>query len=355
MNITLENQEKPNYRKLAGLNFSSIKVFDTDPIKFYKEFILGEGKDDKTSYSLTIGDLVDFYLLECQGNETIFNIEFDKHFAMYEGVKSTAQAFLLADELFNLTKRDMEDGVIITPFENRFKEAFDSLQSQGKYKGKTWEKGLEDFTKVAKDYFDKLVENVNKKTVTLGDVEKAKSIVHVLINDDFTRDIFNNNALVRKQILEFKYNGFDCKGEVDFMILDDVNMIIQPYDLKTTYDNEEFDYGYLKNSYYLQQAYYTIGLQQVFPGYEILPFKFVVADTSANNRRPLVYELDRNHFEQGMKGFMYNNYKYRGIEELVSAISWANDNGIWNVSKENHDNNGKVKLKNYGSNSSLSV
>jgi hypothetical protein len=52
---------------------------------------------------------------------------------------------------------------------------------------------------------------------------------------------------------------------------------------------------------------------------------------------------------------MYNNYKYRGIEELVSAISWANDNGIWNVSKENHDNNGKVKLKNYVSNSSLSV
>jgi hypothetical protein len=137
------------------------------------------------------------------------------------------------------------------------------------------------------------------------------------------------------------------------MILDDVNMIIQPYDLKTTYDNEEFDYGYLKNSYYLQQAYYTIGLQQVFPGYEILPFKFVVADTSANNRRPLVYELDRNHFEQGMKGFTYNNYKYRGIEELVSAISWANENGIWNVSKENHDSNGKVKLKNYGSTSNL--
>lgn len=351
MNINLET--KPVYRKLAGLNYSSIKVFDTDPMKFYQEFILGNVRDEKSSYSLTIGDLVDFYLITCSGDENLFNIEFDKYFAMYEGVKSSAQAFLLADELFALTKRDMEDGVIITPFENRFKEAFDNLQTQGKYKGKTWEKGLEDFTKVAKDYFEKLVENINKKTVSLTDVEKAKSIVHVLINDDFTRDIFNNPAIVRKQILEFKYKGMACKAEVDFMIVDDVNKIIQPYDLKTTYDNEEFEYGYLKNGYYLQQAFYTIGLQEVFPDYEILPFKFVVADTSANNRRPLVYELSRPHLQQGLKGFVANTYKYRGIEELVDAICWADETGRWNVSKVNFENNGKIQLKNYESSSNL--
>lgn len=345
--MQLELEKQSEYRKLKGLNYSSIKLFDTDPVRFYKEFILGEKQEQKTTYSLTIGDLVDFYLLECKGNEEEFIIKFDEKFAMFEGVKTTAQAFLLADELFALTKRDINDGEIVTSFEIRFKEAFDNLQKQDKYKGKTWEKGLEDFNKTSKDYFDKLLENINKKVVSLQDVEKAKSIVHVLMNDDFTGHIFRDPSLLAKQVLEFKYNGMDCKSEVDFMTIDHDNQIIQPYDLKTTYDNEEFDYNYLKHGYYLQQAFYSIGLQEMYPDYTILPFNFIVADTSSNNRRPLIYKLNAHHYIQGKQGFTYNNYKYRGIDELVNEIIWADENGIWNINKNNYMNKGIVKLKMY--------
>ena len=52
--------DKPNvnYRKLDALNQSMIKLFDSDPVKFYEEFKLGRKRRDKKNVSLIIGDLV---------------------------------------------------------------------------------------------------------------------------------------------------------------------------------------------------------------------------------------------------------------------------------------------------------
>ena len=57
---------KPTYRQLEGLNQSALKVYDSDPVKFYKEFILKEQREDTSSPAMLLGDLVDFYLLECR-------------------------------------------------------------------------------------------------------------------------------------------------------------------------------------------------------------------------------------------------------------------------------------------------
>ena len=59
---------KVDYRKVDALNQSALKVYDTDPIQFYKQFILKEKREDASSPSMLLGDLVDFYLLECRGN-----------------------------------------------------------------------------------------------------------------------------------------------------------------------------------------------------------------------------------------------------------------------------------------------
>jgi hypothetical protein len=360
MNVNLENKivEKVKYRDLKGLNYSAIKLFDESRIDFYRQMVLGEKPVEKSSYSLQIGTLVDFALLECRADEKEFELKFDEYYTLYTGVKGSGQDFLLADEIFKLTKRDIVDGEITTDFEYRFKEAFETLQKDGKFKGKTWDKGLESFNKTAKEYFDSLMQNISKEVVSLQDLEKAKSIVNTLVTDDITKDIFKGNddlEYLTKFVIEWKYKGFDCKSELDAILISHSDKTIQPVDLKSTYTVDEFQYNYLKYGYYLQQAFYYLAVQYWAEknnlDYEILPLYFVVCDTSKNNQRPLIYKLTKEHIMEGLKGFTTElGYKYRGIEELVDEINWCNENQIWNISKENYENNGIVNLKTFNKN-----
>src|SRR5687768_1536010 len=93
------NVPNVNYRKLEALNSSMIRLFDENPIKFYEQFKLGKARKESKETSLIIGDLVDFYLLECKANEDEFNNRFDEKFALFEGKKGSGQVFLLADKL----------------------------------------------------------------------------------------------------------------------------------------------------------------------------------------------------------------------------------------------------------------
>ena len=340
------------YRKIDALNQSALKVYDTDPVLFYRQFILKEPREDSSSTAMLLGDLVDFYLLECRGNGADFDLKFDEKFVLFSGVRTTSQVFDLADELFKVTKLSMtEEGEIITDFEVRFKEAFNNVQAGGKYKGKTWEKGLDDFNLNGMVYFESLMKSIGKKVVDLNLIEKAKSIVDQLVTDDFTKDIFNKELLT-KFAIEFEWFDFKCKMEADAIYVDHENKIIQPYDLKVTYDNEEFAYSYLKNGYYLQQAFYWEGIRNWknvngLEDYTIKPMSFVVADSSKNNRKPLVYQLTLEHLNQGFYGFTNNGRYYRGVNELMEAVKWSNDNNIWNCSKEAFDNNGLMTLQEF--------
>lgn len=340
------------YRKIDALNQSALKVYDTDPVLFYRQFILKEPREDSSSTAMLLGDLVDFYLLECKGNGADFDLKFDDKFVLFSGARTTSQVFDLADELFKVTKLSMtEEGEIITDFEVRFKEAFNNVQAGGKYKGKTWEKALDDFTTNGMGYFESLMKSIGKKVVDLNLVEKAKNIVNQLVTDDFTKDIFNKELLT-KFAIEFEWYGFKCKMEADAIYVDHENNTIQPYDLKVTYDNEEFAYSYLKNGYYIQQAFYFQGIMDWktangYQSYEIKPMSFIVADSSKNNRKPLVYKLTTRHVSQGYMGFTNNGRYYRGIEQLMEAVKWSNDNSIWNCSKEAFDSNGLITLQEF--------
>jgi hypothetical protein len=343
---------KPTYRQLEGLNQSSLKVYDSDPVRFYKEFILKEKREDSSSPAMLLGDLVDFYLLECKGNSAEFDSKFDDNYVLFNGSRTSSQVFDLADELFKVTKFSMtEEGEIITEFETRFKEAFNNIQANGKYKGKTWEKALDDFTANGMDYFASLMKSIGKKVVDLGLVERAKAITEQLLTDDFTKDIFSKDLLT-KFAIEFEWYGFKCKMEADAIYIDHESKVIHPYDLKVTYDNEEFAYSYLKNGYYLQQAFYWEGIRNWknannLTDYVVNSMQFIVADSSKNSRRPLVYKLDVVHLDQGLEGFTNNGRYYRGVKELMEAVKWSNDNSIWNCSKEAFDNNGLMTLQEF--------
>jgi hypothetical protein len=351
--------DKPdlNYRKLDALNQSMLKLFDSDPVKFFEEFKMGKKRKEKKNVALMIGDLADFYLLACRGDETEFERRFDEKFALFSGVKGAGQVFLLADYLFEETENCVNDiGEMTCSFESRFAEAVRRVRAEDKYKGKTDEKILEDFLTNGKEYFDVRMDSIGKTVVDVSIVDKAKLVATKLKKDPFTRHIFqevDDQEFVTHFPIVFNFDveqGFIvCKAEIDMMRIDHEKKEIQPMDLKTTYDNESFDYMYIKNGYYLQNAfYYTAVLkwkdEAGYADYKVRPMKFIVGDTSSNNRRPLEYKTSHKDIIAGMKGFRLKGNDYRGVEQLVDAIAWAEQNNEWSCSKEAFENKGKMTL-----------
>lgn len=342
-----------NYRAIKSLNCSMIKLFDQDPIKFFEEYKMGKAKKDKKSTALLIGDMVDFYLLDCKGDYEEFTARFDEKFALFEGTKGSGQVFILCDILFEVTQEDTQDGVVKTDFATRFSEACRKVQAQDKYKKATEEKILADFEANGLQYFQTLLDNVGKSVVDISLVDKAKKVAELLKTDEFTKDLFDSDTddveHFPKHVIEWEYMSIDCKSELDLIIVDHKNKVIYPKDLKTTYDNENFEYGYLKYRYDLQAAFYRMAVtywaeENGMTDYRIDHMEFIVADTSYNNRRPIRFQTSKDDFEQSYSGFSVRGNKYKGLEEIVYEIIWAEESGNWNVSKDVFDNKGILPL-----------
>lgn len=351
---TLKTTAMP-YRQKEGLNFSSIKIFeDKGPMMFYKEFIVGD-KKVLDSAAILIGSMVDDIVLTYGGSIDEFHQHFDERYCKMEGTKSSAQAFTLADYIFDAMmevelgqKAVDDDGKI---FEVCFNEAFAKIQAEGKYKGKTPEQALQDFEKTARGYFDNKIANIGKMIVDLNMITTAENVAQQLLTDSFTSSLLKNenNPLLTKVQIDFQMDDVKCKAELDAIEIDHRNKTIGAIDLKCTYDNEEFPYAYVKNRYYLQQAFYTQALLQWridngLHDYDIVPFRFIVADTSANKRRPLIYTLTPDDIFKGLDGFVLRGYQYRGVIEIVRDIRWHMEMDVWNCSKEAVDLNGNLTL-----------
>ena len=355
--------DKPNinYRKLDALNQSMLKLFDSDPVKFFEEFKLGKKRKEKKNAALTIGDLVDFYLLECKGNEQEFEDRLEEKFVLFNGVKGTGQVFMLADFLFEETENCINEVTkeITCTFETRFAEAVKRVRAEEKYKGKDDDKILEDFLKNGKEYFDTRMKSIGKTIVDISLLDKAKSVAQKLRKDDFTKDIFVGSDTIDYFThfpIEWKFEldgdrSISCKSEIDMLFVDHHHREIHPMDLKTTYDNESFDYMYIKNAYYLQNAFYWKAVRwwadsEGMQDYYVNPMKFIVGDTSANNRRPLVYQTSEDDVHAGLYGFdLRNGTHYRGVNELIDDIAWAEENDEWSCSKEAFQRKGQMHLR----------
>lgn len=352
--------EKPsvNYRELEALNQTMLKLFDEDPVKFYEIYKLGRKREEKSSVTLDLGDLVDFYLLECDAKEDEFQNRFEEKFILSEDNKGTKQAFLLADMIFTETLGCLnEEGEVTCSFEERFNVAVDKIRKLDKYKGKSNDDILTDFNSKALEYFKKKIDNIGKKVVEISLVDKAKNVGDRLKSDEFSRDYFRSvgdQELLKHYVIEWVYTTaagkkIKCKSELDMFLVDHEKKTLQPMDLKTTYDNELFEYSYLKNGYYIQNSFYCKAVREwaevnKLGSYTVLPMIFIVGDTSSNNRRPLVYHTSITDLVKGSHGFEVRGVKYRGVDELIEDIAWAEENNEWKCSREAYKRKGQMKI-----------
>lgn len=348
-----------NYRHLPSLNCSMIKKFDKDPVIFYNEFILKKGRKKEIKTASTImGDVVDFYLLDCKGNEEEFDNRFEEKFSLYDGERGSGQVYDLADKVFEITKQSVNDeGEITLSFETRFTEAFNKMKILGKYSGKTEDKALEDFNKNGYDYFTCLMDNVGKVVVDVSLLDKSKRIANMLMEDEFSKDVFidcEEEEYFPKFPIEWVYETelgkkVTCKSEIDILRINHTTKVIFLKDLKTHFDNENFEYSYLKYRYDIQGSFYYLAVkywakEEGMGDYVINPMEFIVGDTSVNNRRPIRYQTTDKDLMASLTGFKLGNNTYKGIHQLMNEIAWAEDTGNWNISRIAYENEGKMPL-----------
>lgn len=136
---------------------------------------------------------------------------------------------------------------------------------------------------------------------------KATICVDALYTSEATKDIFDNSNTkvfqgvilgeIDAKLAPRKKIRFKARSKFDIVLVDEVNKIIYPYDLKTTSKKEwEFVDSFFKFGYDIQASLYITLLKQKLKSlgldneWTVEPFRFIYVNIDTPD--PIVYEFD---------------------------------------------------------------
>jgi hypothetical protein len=350
------------YRSLEIDSYSTIKDFLEDRRKYYKKYILKETVREEDNPNLIFGSLVDCLRFTPQ--------EYDNRFTLAVTQVPTGQYKKLVDELMRVTLMSTnEHGEVTREVENMLEDAYNRVKFDRNgtivdFKRDSFEVVKSKFIGTdLETYYRQLREAYGKQVIEMSTLENAQAILTEINSNFVTRDVLSQRTDSNTEVYDqfpivgeidgniIKTVGYQLKCLVDRLIIDHANRAIYIYDLKTCWDNEgEFMVNYFKFKYYIQLALYFYLVvewkkkQKKLEGYAVHYPKFIAVD-SKNYKNPLIYEGSAENFQQGMKGFIRYGKYYPGVIKAVHDLSWHKEMGIWNISKDNYINKGKVKIR----------
>ena len=335
------------YRAIYLDSSSSLKEFSTDRRKYHKKYILNEVVEDEDSKAATMGRMVETLLMEPH--------LFDERFHL-STCMSTPTGLMLefVEALYRHTvAATADDGTITRSFEDMCNDAY----ADSGFKIKL-DAVLGKFIGSDAEVYYKEIREVRAKhltVVTTQEIANAEKIVIELKTNPTTAEVVNlvddvqysvHNQL---QVEGYEVFGHMFKSMMDKVIVDHKSKTVQVYDLKCTWSVENF-----YSEYYLYRRAYIQGFlyhkaaeswasEMGYGDYEILLPKFIVCD-STNYSNPLVYAMTQDSMNNALDGFEYKGREYPGVAQLIGDLKWALDKDVWNISRENHINNGIVNL-----------
>lgn len=223
-------------------------------------------------------------------------------------------------------------------------------------------------TRIAKihenwEYWNDLRAGEGKTILSAEEDSLISQIVMSIKTNDVTRPYFEAGydvEILYQVPIFFTIEGVECKGLLDMVRINHITKTIEPIDIKTLGDNTlNFPKALRQRRYDIQGAFYTEGLKQVYPGYTILPFKFIVEST-INPGQPLVYTMDETLLIMGrsgreafrLKGVSDDSLleKYYGIIDpiegylqLIEKYKWYMENGF-EINKKIVESEGEFTL-----------
>jgi hypothetical protein len=269
------------------------------------------------------GEFLDFGSLVDDMLQPDFKIT-DKYY-VFDGEKPTAMLGILCDELIiNMVNSNPN-----LPADDYRILLLTTIKNLGLWKTtKDDDKLVAKFTPNALEYVTAMVESTGKTLVTNLLVQEAEEMVSVLKTHEFSRDFILGDLEYQVEV-NFEIGNFKFLSFLDYIKIDHVNKTIRGIDLKT---------GSKPVSEFLSNA-----LTNDLESYEILPFQFLYC--GRYEKIPTTLEFTDKWFKGALNGFTTNaGYKYRGLIELVDNIEWHWRNEVFNMSKEQYENNGLVKI-----------
>lgn len=323
------------YRKLDRLSASDLRLFAKDRKKFFKTVVMKEEEWEEEEYSksLLVGSIVHTLLLEPQNFDT-------KYLMSICTTPPTGLMLAFVEALYKYTKINTENGEVTKDFKYLAEEAY--RESGFKI---TLDAVLKKFIgSNAEDYYNEIrqARSLGKTVVCVDDLSIAEKIVNNLESHPFTGSIFKDDehSMSEVKIEDYEIDGVELKSMIDRLEEDTTNQIVQPYDLKVVWDNQNFyrEY-YLKRRADIQGFVYWKAVKSRYPEHEINPPIFIVADSS-NFYAPLKYRMTQEDLSKAYFGFVDNGRYYIGVKDILDEIKWAQETGSWTYTKEIYENEG---------------
>lgn len=344
-----KSKTEAQYRAVLMDSSSSLKEFSMDRRKYYKRYVLNEHVEEKENLAANMGRIVETLLMEPE--------EFDGRFylsslasaptgLMLEFVEALYRHSANATDEFGNVTRDFKDIAQDAYVDSGFKIKFEAVLA--KFEGSD-----------AELYYKEIREIRSKglTVVTTREIDNAEKIVNELKNNFATADVVNlvNSSRweVRNQfqVEGYTVDGHQFKSMMDKVIIDHQEKTIQIYDLKCTWSVENFleEYYLYRRAYIQALLYWQAGIamtknEEELHNYRVEHPKFIVCD-STNYMNPLIYTLSADDMEDAYMGFEHKGRKYPGVHDLIIDLKWAQENQVWNISRENFLSKGQVKIR----------
>ncbi len=199
-------------------------------------------------------------------------------------------------------------------------------------------------------YLKDKFESINKIVVTKEELQKAEETVEVLKTHKFSKELFNPEFdHIYQYSFKIKIKQFYFRGILDIITIDHKNKIVYFKDLKTGGGpSSEFPTSFIKWRYYLQEAVYTLAFEEIcktleLKDYTLAPFEFIYI--GLKELLPVSYIVTPRWHESALKGFKTsNNYKYKGLYELIDEIYFHWKHQIYDLPMNIYKNNGRIEL-----------
>jgi hypothetical protein len=338
------------YRAIVMDSSSSLKDFSQDRKKYYKKYILGEKIEEKENLSANMGRIVECLLMEPH--------LFDDKFYM-SSCASTPTGLMLdfVEALYRHTRDATdENGVVKTPMNELLEAAYKDSGFKIKYEAVVTKFVGSD----AEIYYNEIrtVRSKNLTVVNTMEISIAEKIVEQLRINSTTAPIVNLINSSRYQVINqmpiegYTIDDHEFKSLLDKVVIDHKEKTIQPYDLKCTWNVENFyeEYYLYRRAYIQAYLYYHAMLHMTNDPtsecyeYTVNYLQFIVCD-STNYYQPLIYTLDMNDMMDAYKGFVHKGKTYPGVGDLIAALKWCVSSNTWNISHKNYLSNGIVNIK----------
>ena len=285
---------------------------------------------DEPKANIAVGDGVDILLTQ---NEDVFHEKF--HISNVE--RPTGQ---MGDYVWEL-------------FVNRANPDAEAIAySAAGFKRDTLEKVKERFKTEGKEYYEHLLVGEEKTVISSQQLAQIFNIKDSLLSHRFTRQYFESNEryeVLYQVPIEFEYEGVQCKGLLDMLIIDKLKKTLEPVDIKTTnVKTVNWLSMFWKLRYDFQGSFYSKGLLlgnylEKYNCTKIKPFKFIV-ESQTSPGCPLIYTMNQDMLEFGQFGGKLVTKEYEGFHQAIQRLKWHSENDLWDYPMEDYLNNGVRQL-----------